>query len=110
MQLEIPQDIIDITKECQWEIPQYAEFDISITVSREGEIMVRDMLGVWSGDKCSVDLTPEEAWSIIRKWWENEQDNIAAVEYKNKLEEQITKLQYEVEKLNKTAKKKKWFW
>jgi hypothetical protein len=110
MQLEIPQDIIDITRECQWELTWYAEFDLSISVDKEGKVMIRDMLGVWSGDRCSEDLHPDEAWSMIRKWWSNEQEMIDAERKKCAIEKNITDLQKELSALHKLAEKKKWFW
>ncbi len=110
MQLEIPQDIIDITKECQWELTQYAEFDLSLSVDDKGQIVVRDMLGVWSGDRCSEDLTPTEAWIMIRKWWSDEQEQIKAERKKCAIEKNIKALQNELNTLHKLAEKKKWFW
>ena len=110
MQLEIPQDIIDITRECQWELTQYAEFDLSLSVNEKGEIIVRDMLGVWSGEQCAEDLNPLEAWSMIRKWWKDEQEQIDAERKKCEIEKNIVALQNELDTLHKLAQKKKWFW
>ena len=108
MQIEIPQDILEILRICQYEKDEYCEFDLSLTVSREGDVMIRDLMGYW--ESTGKDVTPEECWKLVRKWWENEQDNIAAAEHKKELEKQIAKLQNEVENLNQTAKKRKWFW
>lgn len=106
--IEIPQDIIEILRVCQYERDEYCDFDISLTVSREGNVVVRDLMGYW--EDTGEDVTPENCWKLIRKWWENEQENIAATEHKKALEKQIAKLQKEVENLNQTAKKRKWFW
>jgi len=110
MQFEIPQDIIDITRQCHWELSDYHEFDISLTVSKDGKVMVRDMLGLWADDKYEEDLMPEEAWSTIRKWWADEEENIAAKQTKQDIKNQIAELQKDLETLETTAKKKKWFW
>ena len=110
MQFEIPQDIIEITRQCHWELSDYHEFDISLTVSKNGKVMVRDMLGLWADDKYTEDLMPEEAWSIIRKWWADEEENISAKQTKQDIKNQIAELQKDLETLETTAKKKKWFW
>jgi hypothetical protein len=108
MQLEIPQDIIDINRECVWELTEYAEFDISISVDKQGKVVIRDMLGMWSS-QCN-DLQPEVAWELIRKWWADEEENIAAKQTKRGIEKQIAQLQKDLDTLESTAKKKKWFW
>jgi hypothetical protein len=106
---EIPQDILDITRQCHWELSDYHEFDLSITVNKEGEVMVRDMLGLWDSDY-ATDRQPDVAWKLIRKWWADEEENIAAKQTKRDIENQITQLQKELGTLESTAKKKKWFW
>ena len=117
MQLEIPQDIVDITRKCQWEFTEYAEFDLSISVTKEGEILIRDMLGLWAGDRCSEDLTSEEAWTMIRKWWIDEAESRKTLEAKAQLEfeimmkqEEVSDLEEKVKALNKKAERKRWFW
>jgi len=109
--LEIPQDILDIIHKTQYEYDdEYCEFSVDITVDKTGNIKVRDLMGIWTDEHHAEDLEPAKAWDLIRKWWKNEQDNISAFKHKRELERQIAKLQSEVENLNKTAKKKKWFW
>jgi hypothetical protein len=107
--LEIPQDIIDITKKCQWDLIEYAEFDLSIAIDKNGDIGVRDMIGVWDPDY-ATDRQPDVAWELIRKWWADEEENIAAKQTKRDIENQIAQLQKDLGTLESTAKKKKWFW
>ena len=108
MQLEIPQDIIDINRECVWELTEYAEFDISISVDKQGKAVLRDMLGMWNSE-CD-DLQPEVAWNMIRKWWSNEQERVNAARRKEHIENKIKVLQEELTAIDEIAEKKKWFW
>ena len=110
MQLEIPQDIIDILHDTQYVHDEYFEFGIDVSVSREGEVRVRDMLGTWQGSNYATDMKPEVAWETIRKWWANEQENLSAQGEKAKIEEQIVALQTKLKGLEERAKKKKWLW
>ena len=107
--LEVPQDIVDITKKCQWDLIEYAEFDISIAIDKNGLICVRDMMGMWDND-FGTDRQPDVAWELIRKWWADEEENIAAKQTKQEIKNQIAELQKDLETLETTAKKKKWFW
>jgi hypothetical protein len=109
MQLDIPSDVIDIMRVAP-EYAEYVEFDISIGVNDKGQLVVRDMLGVWANDKYGEDFLPDQAWAILRKWWANEQEGLAAKEEKAKIQKQIEALQAELEGLENTAKKRKWFW
>ena len=109
MQLEIPSDIMDIMRVAP-EYAEYVEFDISIGVDAKGQIVVRDMIGVWANADYGKDFLPDQAWAIIRKWWANEQDGLAAKEEKARIEKQIESLQAELKGLENTAKKRKWFW
>tara|TARA_S200002703_G_scaffold421_1_gene716 strand:+ start:531 stop:860 length:330 start_codon:yes stop_codon:yes gene_type:complete len=108
MKIEIPQDILDIMHKTQFEHDEYCEFDLSINISREGNIIVRDLLGVWD-DTC-VDRLPDTAWQMIRKWWASELESMEARKEKTAIETQINELQAQLESLNTEAKKKKWLW
>ena len=108
MQLEIPQDIVDIIRKCHWEFDDYTEMCIDISVSKHGNIVVRDMIGCW--DELGEDRTPEVAWQKIREWWANEESSRDHHAKRKELEAKIKKLQKQVEDLDKTAKKRKWFW
>lgn len=108
--LEIPQDILDIIHKTQYEHDEYCEFGIDITVDREGDIKVRDMMGIWTDKYHAEDLAPAKAWDLIRKWWRDEEDNLLHQKMKRDIEKQIDTLQGELKALENTAKKKKWFW
>jgi|TARA_B100001939_G_scaffold43777_1_gene33837 hypothetical protein len=108
MKIEIPQDILDIMHKTQFEHDEYCEFDLSITISREGNIVVRDLLGVW--DEPGVDRLPHTAWQIIRKWWASELENMEAQKERTAIETQIDELQAQLESLKAKAEKKKWLW
>ena len=107
---EIPQDILDITRQCHCELTDYHEFDISITVNKEGEVMVRDMLGLWADERFTQEIIPAEAWSMIRAWWKSQQDRLDAVRRKTLIEQDIVALQKELNAIDRVAEKKKWFW
>ena len=109
--LEIPQDVLDIMRECCWENDgKYCEFDISLSITKDGDIQVKDGIGLWGGDMYAEDMQPTTAWETIRKWWEDEADNIKAQQAKKSIESQIAELQKDLVNLESTAKKKKWFW
>ena len=110
MQLEIPSDILDIMHKTQYEHDEYFEFGLDISVTREGEFVIRDMMGMWQGSDYARDMKPEIAWNTIRKWWANEQDNMSAQAKKDEIKEQIKALQSKLDGLEETAKKRKWFW
>lgn len=108
MQLEIPQDIVDIVRECQWEHSEYTEMCIDLSVSKDGKIVIRDMIGCW--DELGEDRTPTIAWQKIRTWWANEEANRNHFAKREELNAEIKRLQKQVEDLDNTAKKRKWFW
>ncbi|MGB0317143.1 MAG: hypothetical protein ACPGCO_08285 [Flavobacteriaceae bacterium] len=80
---------------------RYAEFDLSLKVSKKGELEVWDMLGVWSGEWAEKPHTPEEAWALIADW-RPKADKLAQLEI---LEEQVNQLKKEIG----VPKKKGWF-
>ena len=109
--IQIPQDIIDIMRECHWEHDsRYCEFDRSLAITKEGKILVKDGIGAWANERYAEEMQPEEAWSIIRTWWASEAENRDAQAEKLAIENKIAMLQKDLEKLENTAKKRKWFW
>lgn len=80
---------------------RYAEFDISLKISRKGKLEVWDMLGVWSGKWADKPFTPEEAWATIADW-RPKADKLAQLAI---LEEQVYQLKKEIGEPNK----KGWF-
>jgi hypothetical protein len=111
MQIEIPSDILEIMHKTQYVHDEYCEFSIDITVNDKREVVFRDLLGVWDRrESYGSELTPEQAYTIIRKWWANEQENLIAQQEKAKIQEEIVALQSKLDGLEKKAKKNKWLW
>ena len=110
MQLDIPSDILDIMRKTQYEHDEYIEFGLDVSINREGEFVIRDMMGMWQGSDYAKDMKPEEAWPAIRKWWANELDSMSAQAKKDEIKEQIKALQSKLDGLEETAKKRRWFW
>ena len=108
MKIEIPQDILDIMHKTQYEHDEYCELGVDISVSRQGNIVVRDMMGMWDAD-CK-DRLPDTAWQMIRKWWANEQDMIEAKGEKEAIEKKIAELKQKLDTFDEKAKKNKWHW
>jgi len=71
-----------------------------------GKIAVTDMMQYIT--KSYEPMEPEDAWILVRKWWEQVEE---AQKYQiaiNKKQKEIAKLQAEVAILEKTEEKKKW--
>jgi hypothetical protein len=71
-----------------------------------GKLAVTDMMQYIT--KSYEPMEPEDAWILVRKWWEQVEE---AQKYQiaiNKKQKEIAKLQAEVAILEKTEEKKKW--
>ena len=104
--LTIPADILMIVDRAKvvWD-----DFDFTIFI-QDGTPHFCDMVGYWDDGKYH-DRTPEQTWTLVRKWWKENKDNVEFDEDVVKAKETLEKAQKELNALEKKAKNKGWyFW
>jgi len=104
--LTIPADILMIVDRAKlvWD-----DFDFTIWI-KDGTPHFCDMVGYWDDGNYN-DRTPEQTWTLVRKWWEKNKNEIHFDEDVVLAKEKLEKAQSELDALEKKAKNKGWhFW
>ena len=104
--LTIPADILMIVDRAKlvWD-----DFDFTIWI-KDGTPHFCDMIGYWDDGNYN-DRTPEQTWTLVRKWWAEQQSEVAFQEEVAQAKENLRVAQGELDDLEKKAKKKNWqFW
>ena len=105
--LTIPADIVDILSRAR---DVYDDFDFSMYITVEGEICFCDLVGYWDDGEYR-DRTPEQTWTLVRKWWEQAKHQLQFDEDVIQAKKDLEEAQKRLEALENKADKKGWhFW
>ena len=104
--LTIPADILMIVDRAKlvWD-----DFDFTIFI-KDGTPHFCDMVGYWDDGNYN-DRTPEQTWTLVRKWWAEQAKEVAFNEEVIQAKENLERARSDLEDLEKKAKNKNWhFW
>lgn len=103
--LTIPADVCEILERETLLDCGFDDFGLSFEVVN-GELKVQDLLEYIT--KGYEPLEPEDAWILVRKWWEQVHESKKYEIAISKKQKEVANLQEEIAVLEKTSEKKKW--
>ena len=100
--LVVPADVCKILERSNLLDCRCDDFGLNIEIEN-GKLKITDMLEYIVKEYRSLE--PEEAWILVRKWWETTEKATEADREISVKEKQIEKLKAEIDQIQKTRKK-----
>lgn len=108
--LTIPAHVQETMYWTQWVEDVHAEFTLQLQMDKKGVLRIYDLMGHWQKAKEKTvewesGELPENAWQMVKDW----RSSVDVETKKLKLQQQIDKLQAELNQLEPPVKKRGWF-